>query len=895
MRLVLGARLGPYEVLVPLGAGGMGEVYRARDTKLDRVVALKVLPDTFATDPDRLARFQREAKTLATLNHPNIGSIHGLEEADGATALVMELVEGEDLAERIARGPIPVNEALAIARQIADALEAAHENGIIHRDLKPANIKVRADGAAKVLDFGLAKTTAAVGQSSQSVSLSPTITSPAMTAAGVILGTAAYMAPEQAKGRAADKRSDVWAFGCVLYEMLTGRRAFAGDDVSDTLAFVLTREPDWNLLPAAVPPAIRTLLRRCLTKDRKRRLDSAADARLEIEDALTAATTETPSARPGGAGETRRAARLERLTWLLIALGLIATITWLLVQAPAETGPVRVTLTVPPGVTLQGSGGDRLLAISPDGRRIAFVAAVGGKTQIYLRHADQFDPVPVVGTEGGVDPFFSPDGQWLGFMAGAVPGGGVIPVQEGKLKKVPIGGGPATTLGDATNRGASWGVDNTIVFATTATGGLWRVPASGGTPQQLTTLAATERSHRWPSFLPGGKAVLFSIQPGGASFDDALIAVRTLDTGEQRVVAQGGASPVYVPTGHILFGRAGALMAIPFDLQRLEVTGPPVAVLEGVSMNTGTGGSQFATAAGSLVYIPGAVSESRREILWVDRRGVSRPLGADKRPYNDLALSPDGRRIAMAVASVTGDIWLYEIARGNMRRLTFSPGLDVAPIWMPDGAHVTFNGIRNGVMQILQTGVDDGGREEQVINAGAANAQARSWHPSGNWLAYDTGDDIYILSSTGDRQPAPLVATQFTESFPAFSPDGRWIAYQSNESGSFDIYVKRFPESGGKSQVSNAGGVRPKWSRDGRELFFRSGDRMMAVTIEPAATFTAGSPRVLFEGRYAPGYDVAADGRFLMVREEQPADMAQLRFVLRWWHDLERLRLTEAR
>ncbi|MGQ0734394.1 MAG: protein kinase domain-containing protein [Acidobacteriota bacterium] len=859
-------------------------MYRARDTRLKRDVALKILPDAFAADPDRLARFQREAETLAALNHPHIAAIHGVEDSGGVRALVMEFVDGDTLAEVIARGPMPIDEALPIARQIAEALEAAHEAGIVHRDLKPANVKVRADGTVKVLDFGLAKGGGAGTASRAGGTLdSPTITSPAMTQAGMILGTAAYMSPEQAKGRAADKRSDVWAFGSVLYEMLTGTRAFDGEDVSETLAAVLRGEPDWTRLPPETPTAIRRLLGRALEKERKRRLSDMADARLEIEDALLQPASSEESTRMA-ARERRRRVWSERVAWAAFALALLAAIAWMRLRAPVEPEPVRVSLTVPSTLTLQGGGGDRLVAMSPDGRRIAFVTVTEGRTQIYLRDVDRFEPVAVAGTEGGVDPFFSPDGQWLGFVGGASPSQGVIGIVEGKLKKVAVTGGPPVTLVDAVNRGAVWGLDDTIVYTASVTGGLFRVSSAGGNPEALTKPEATERSHRWPSFLPGNKAVLFSVQPFGTTFDDALIAVRSLETGELRTVGAGGGSPVYVSTGHIVFARAGMLLGMPFDAERLEATGPPVPLLEGLAMNPGTGAGQFATAAGSLVYIRGSVGETQRELLWVDRGGVARPVGAEKRAYNDVAVSPDGR-IAAAIATITSDIWVFEIGRGAMRRLTFSPFVDNSPVWTPDGRSVTYSGQRRRALEILQTAVDGSRGEEPLLAFGSVDARIRSWHPSGNWLAFESGGDIYVAATADGGKPAPLVATPFGEASAEFSPDGRWIAYTSDETGRLEVYLQAFPGPGGKWQVSINGGQRPKWSRNGRELFFRLGQRMMAASIEPGAVSAAGAPRVLFEGQYALSYDVAPDGRFLMLRDEQPSNWTELRLVLHWRPD----------
>ena len=747
MTLATGARLGPYEIVAPLGAGGMGEVYRARDTRLDRTVAIKVLPSVLAADAQFRERFEREARAISALAHPHICTLHDVGEHNGFAFLVMEYLEGETLADRLARGHLQVDEALSFAIQIADALDAAHHRGIVHRDLKPANVMRYQDGA-KLLDFGLAKGVAPAATFS-GVSTAPTRQQD-LTAQGSIVGTLQYMAPEQIEGQEADARTDIFAFGVLLYEMLTGKKAFEGKSQASLIGAILKDQPPpVSVVQPLSPQSLDRALRRCLAKDPDDRWQTIRDLEAELRWILESHTVVVQRNVP-----RPRRAWMERLAWSIVTLGLIVTVAWMLWRVPATTGATRMTVAIASSLDLQGGGGDRLLAMSPDGRSVAFVATSGGKTQIYLRRTDRFDAVPVSGTEGGVDPFFSPDGQWLGFIGGAVPAGGIVPLTSGKLKKVPVGGGPPTTLCDAANRGASWGPDNTILFTTSATSGISRVSAAGGTPEPLTTLQPSERSHRWPSFLPGGKAVLFSIQPNGAGFDDALIAVRSLQTGEQRVVAQGGASPIYLPTGHLVFGRGGVLLAMPFDLRRLEVTGPPVPILEGVAMNTGTGAEQYATAAGSLVYLPGPASATRRELVWVDQRGAERLLGMEKRPYTELAVSPDGQRITLAVMGQAGnqDIWVYDIARGTFNRVTFSPGLDGSPIWNPDGRRVTYSSIRTGPMEILEVPFDGSGSEDRLINAAAASAQARSWHPSGKWLAYDIGGDIHVLALSDASQ-----------------------------------------------------------------------------------------------------------------------------------------------
>ena len=668
MTMQPGARLGLYEIQSPLGAGGMGEVYRAHDAKLNRDVALKVLPELFALDPDRLARFKREAQVLASLNHPNIGGIYGFEESNGLQALVLELVEGPTLADRIAQGPIPVDEALPIARQIAEALEAAHEQGIIHRDLKPANIKLRHDGTVKVLDFGLAKLAhpeAAVGR--VDVTASPTITSPAMmTGVGVLLGTAAYMSPEQAKGRAADKRSDVWSFGCVLYEMLTGRRPFDAEDVSDTLAAVLMREPDWPALSTHVPPQIVTLLKGCLEKDRRRRFADMSVAQFLLSDqaAMTPAAT--------GASPVRaKQAVWRRLAGPAVALvlaGIVGTAVWFGTR-PIPPRVARFPLTTASADALSLNGTDRDLAITPDGSRIVYVG--NGGTEILMRSLDHIESIVVArGLVRGV--FVSPDGQWVGFTD-----------NNRTLKTAAITGGPPLILTalDGGARGATWAPEDTILFATNnpATG-LQRVSAAGGEPTVVTrpNRDRGEADHLWPEILPGGRGVLFTITAVSGGLDAAQIAVLDLDTGAQTIVLRGGSHAHYVSTGHLVYTAGGELRAVAFNLSRREIQGTPVSVLPRVMTTTNGAGDYAVAADGTLVYVdaPGTARAvgADRTLVWVDRAAREEPLAVPPRAYTQPRLSPDGTRIAVYIQDQEQDTWMWDLRRATLTRLTFAPG-----------------------------------------------------------------------------------------------------------------------------------------------------------------------------------------------------------------------------
>ena len=869
--LQAGARLGPYEILSLLGAGGMGEVYRARDTRLKRDVAVKVLPATFAGDPDRLARFQREAELLAVLNHPSIAAIYGLEEASGPKALILELVEGPTLADRLARGPLSLQEALAIGRQVVDALDAAHERGIVHRDLKPANIKVREDGAVKVLDFGLAK--AFVGDSaSGNASESPTMTARA-TMAGVIIGTAAYMSPEQARGRPVDKRSDVWAFGCVLYELLTGRRTFEADDVSATLAFVITKDPDWSLLAPGTPAPIRTLLRRCLEKDPRRRLADIADARLDIEDALA-----VPSNNVAAADESRgtSAARAGSAVWprivthAVVAAAAGALGVWLSPR-PAASSVTRTTIVPPASEAVTLNRVDRNVAITPDGGRVVYVG--NNATQIFIRALDALDPVAIATSSGARGVFVSPDGRWVGF------------IENTTLKKVAITGGPSTLLTPIDGvgpRGATWTPDDTIIFATAATAtGLQRIPAAGGTPMVLTRPDPNkgEADHLWPEILPGGRAVLFTISPlsGGAKADQ--VAVLDLQTGKYRVLIRGGGHAQYLASGHLVYVADGTLRAVRFDLNRLEVRGDGVTVAPRLVTTLSDGGNFAVAANGTLVYVDAPGGGAGTSILtWVDRLGKEDSSGAPPEGSAPRS-SPDGTRVAVQKG---GDIWLYDLRRTTFTRLTTDGGL--APIWTPDGTRVVFaSGADGGVLNLWWQAADGGSQAERLTTS--ANVQAPTGiSPDGTLLVFmevspSTGLDVMQLPLKGERRAVPLVQTKAAERDGMISPNGRWIAYESDGSGRFEVYVQPFPNVGKERWlVSTAGGALPLWAPNGRELFYFAPDRtVMRVPIDPTATsWTAGPSVKQFEPRYSGPpvgipirmYDIARDGQRLLVGKE---------------------------
>jgi eukaryotic-like serine/threonine-protein kinase len=888
MTLAAGTRLGSYEVLAQIGAGGMGEVYRAHDTKLARDVAIKVLPANFVNDPERLSRFQREARMLAALNHPNIATIYGLEQSAGVTCLVMELVPGETLAERLKTGAPAIEESLKIAVQIAEALEAAHEKQIIHRDLKPANVKVTQEAKVKVLDFGLAKAFAG-DTANDDPSNSPTL-SAAATMQGVILGTAAYMSPEQARGKACDKRTDIWAFGCVLYELITGKQAFHGETTTEILAAVLRGEPDWQALPASTPVKIRDLLGRCLQKDMNKRARDAGDARIEIEEACAAPVTAelTTSASAKGIRALKWRGPILTLCALLIGAAIASLTVWNLKPSPPQ--PVsRLTIALPPGQQLAGMENGPAVAFSPDGTHLAYVARQGTNQQLYLRAMDSLEAKPIPGTEGAINPFFSPDGQWLGFFAG------------GKLKKVSVSGGAALILGDvAQPRGASWGSQGMIAFGRSDASPLRQVSDAGGTPQPLTRVEKGESIHRWPEFLPGSKAVLFAAGTSAIDFSNARVAVQSVGTGERRNLVQEGTNPHYAPSGHLVYAQGGSLMAVPFDPQPLASKGTAVPVVEGVLQFPVSGAAQYSiSATGSLAYVSGGVQSAQSKLVWVSRNGAEQPLTTPAHAYVQPRLSPDGRRVAVTITDQEAQTWLYDLSRETLTRLTFEGNYNPMPVWTPDGKRIAFESNKEGPPNLFWQLADGSGGLERLATSEYINAPT-SWSPDGQLLAFieinpTTGFDIWVLRLS-DRKAQPFLRTRFNETAPRFSPDGRWLAYISDESGRYEIYVQPYPGPGGKWQISTEGGTEPVWNPNGRELFYRSGDKMMAVDIAAQPGFTAGTPRMLFEGGYqlAPvpvaNYDVSPDGqRFLMLKPSEQAESAptQINVVLNWFEELK--------
>ena len=896
MALNSGTRLGTYTITSLIGAGGMGEVYQAHDSKLDRDVAIKVLPERFARDSERLARFQREAKMLAALNHPNIAAIYGLEQSGDTHYLVMELVPGPTLRERVAgERPIPVEEALVIAKQIAEALEAAHnsEKVINHRDLKPANVKVTPEGRVKVLDFGLAKAFA-VEPSAEDIANSPTL-SAAPTMQGVIMGTAAYMSPEQARGKHVNKATDIFAFGAVLYELLTGKQAFQGEDVTDILASVVKAEPDWKQLPGATPPAIRTLLRRCLRKDRRQRLQDATGLRIEIEDVLSGAAAAEPV--PVGRSKQR-----ERLAWLAAVVLLVSTVAlslWVVSLRRPLVEQQAIQFSVGPPENTRFSGQTTLLSISPDGNKLAFVgvSVESGKRQLWIRALDSEAAQPLPGTENPEQPFWSADSRFLAFYA------------DGKLKKIAVSGGPAQTLTEAPlGANGTWSREGVVLFGSAGAEGtvtvgmtIRRVSATGGAATPVSTLDASrgENSHYWPHFLPGGNHFLYLARSRNP--ENSAIYAASLDSQERKLLLTADSNVVYVSPGYLLFNREGTLMAQAFDAERLELTGEEVPIAEDVQFNTDGRAAFAASENGVLAYRTGAGTAST-QLVWFDRTGKQIRVLGDQSAYGDLELSSDGTRASVSILDPTRgrrDIWVYDVARGLKTRFTFDPAHEQNSIWSPDGNRIIFTSNLKGHYDLYQKASDGSGREEVLLEDNLDKFPT-SWSPDGRFILFtsigaQTRNDLFVLPLSGDRKPISFLQTQFPEYFGQFSPDGRWVTYVSNESGTPEVYVAPFPGPGGKWLVSTAGGEHPRWRPDGTEVFYRALDnRLMAAAVNgKGSSFEVGAVTPLFQttaflgGRWP--YDVSADGqRFLINTLPEQVGSAPITVVVNWMAGLRK-------
>ena len=912
MPLPDGTRLGPYQILAAIGAGGMGEVYRARDTRLNRDVAIKVLPPVFAADPGRLARFEREAQTLAALNHPHIAHIHGvIGPAESAPhALVMEFVDGEDLAARLKRGALPLDEALSVTRQIADALEAAHERGVIHRDLKPANVKVTPEGSVKVLDFGLAKATeSSSGILSGPLSDSPTVTSPAVTRLGVILGTAGYMAPEQAKGKPVDRRADIWALGVVLFEMLTGKMLYVGETVTETIAQVITQPANLETLPAHTPAPVRRILRRCLEKDPRNRFQSAGDIRIEIDEVLSGGTG-------SGMHTAPTLARRSAWHWLPAAVALAAIGVLLFVAKPwqrreATTEPsmlLDVLVDESHRLHVDENVDGAIAVISPDGRTLAYIGTRDAVRRLYVRRLDSDQAIPLAGTEGALNQFFSPDSQWIGFFS-----------QEG-LRKVPVAGGAPITIVPAVDaRGATWGPNDVIVFTPTTNSGLHRVSASGGQPSQpITTLTERERTHRWPAFLPDGKTVVYMVQVHDSTYDDGVIEAVNLETKKRTVLVRGGTHPRYLAGGILTYVREGTLFAVEFDSTSLVVKGTPQPVFSDVMESRGTGAGTGNGAAqvsfsntGTAVLLTGPAGGSRSEMVITDREGKTLSAARDRREFRSPSISPDGTRVAVQIFEGTGShIFVYDIARGTLSKVTFDGAVNGAPAWSHDGRRIAFFSDRAGKSLNIVTTRSDGGGETETITSNPYVNVPTSFSHDGTLLAAmeqgreangSYGMDIMIWSLK-DKKATPFLATRAAEMFGRFSADGRWLVYQSDESGKPEVYVRPFPGPGGKWMVSSGGGGNPTWTKGGREIVYASGgasDEFYAVDITVTGdTIAAGTPVKLFSAAVAhpPNawwHDVSADGaRFVVLKVDNTGQSAGQTHVRMITNILQRIRRT---
>ena len=892
---LIGQKIGNFEIVELIGRGGMGVVYLARDTKLDRSVAIKSMPTELQASTTARTRFTREAKLLASLSHPNIGVIHEIiEPTEGSAYLVLEYIPGETLAERMARELLPLKDALSIGLQIAEAVCAAHETGVIHRDLKPGNIKITPEGIVKVLDFGLAK--ALGGEPSEQ---STTVTQP-----GRLMGTPAYMSPEQARGKPTDKRGDIWSFGCMLYEMLTGRIPFEGETVPDTLVHIIERQPDWELLPQEIPSNIRTLLRRCLEKDQRRRLQHMGDVVIEIEETLSLPAVAPPITT--ATVEKMHPVGLRRLmVWAVVCLLVGAVAASLVTSNLKHPAPIseRVSRFIirPERELTQEALWHSALALSPDGKRLAYVEeGSDSRRRIYLRELDEFEATPLPGTEDAISPFFSPDGRWIGYVDSF----------QRKLKKVSVQGGAPVSLCDCMGfRGGSWGTDDTIIFTPVHREGIWRISASAEGMERLTIPDPNqgELGHFWPQILPGGKAVLFTVYTGRRT----TMVVYSLKTGQRHKLFEGGIYARYVPTGHIVYAYRNTLYAKPFDVKQLKVVGSSVPVVPDVSTTLGESSSaQYAFAQdGTLAYIPLVTRSTKLIPVWVDRKGRVESLpGAIPRDYYSVAISPDGTQVAFGIGGGdNANVWIYDLTQHRLTPLTSSEGGNF-PVWIPDGKWVVFRTYRAGIgiFQMFRQNVTGSGEPELLAEFEGVLGRATCCSPDGKALLvtrydYDPNhpmwdNNIWVasLEQNGKYLLRPFTQRDHVQRQGVWSPDGRWIAYSSDESGRMEVYVEAYPDPGQKVMISSGGGCQPAWSRDSKELFYRYGNKMIAASFETKPDFRVIGFEELFEGQYLcnpiyRNYDVASDGRFLMIQEPQEPTPLGINVVLNWFEELKLL------
>jgi len=886
LSLAIGQTLSQYRLIAKIGEGGMGTVWKALDIALGREVAIKIVSEAFATDTEYMTRFEREAKVLGSLNHPNIATIFGLHQADTAAGpvrfIAMEFVPGENLSQRLEHGALPLDAALDLAHQVAGALEAAHEKGVIHRDLKPANVGLTEDGEVKVLDFGLAKSFGDEAIRSLDPDLSPTLTSN-RTRDGVILGTVDYMSPEQARGHAVDKRTDIWAFGCILFEVLTGVRLFRGESASDVLAEVLKGEPAWILLPDDTPVEISQLLRRCLAKSRRDRLHDVADARLVIDDLLAQRSSPgTAASSPDQKATSPTRRRLGLVSAAAIAVtALVAGLLGGWFMGPsAERTQGSFTIELPEGLVL-ALDACVPFALSPDGTHIVFVGVDGPNRQLYRRQLDSFEVEPISGTAGAMGPAFSPDGRWIAF----------VDLTAGQIKKIDAAGGAAIPLGETTDntKGLHWGTADRLVLTTTHRTGLSVLDAETGEVLLRTEpdRGAGEKTHRHPHLLPGGDTVVFMRGTADLySYDDAEIEWLDLATGNRRRLIEDGAGPIYISTGHILFARGGALLASPFSLRTGELTGPSVEVFDGITIGSTSGTAYYAvSAAGHLAYLPGGHETLEYELVFVDRDGRASPSKLENGRYDQLSVSPSGRKLALEIGAANDNIWIHDLDRGASTRLTTAWDSE-NPVWTSDDETVLYNTVAldpsaDGADDVVGQAADGSSPPELLVEDGSPD----SWARRGKQLAFGRDGDIWVLDPNGDGEPVSFLATGSDEYDADFTQDGHWLAYVSDESERAEVYVVPYPTKDKRWQVSVDGGEAPRWSFDERELYYVQGQTMMVVDVETTPEFSVSPPRPLFEldprYEYNPSFDLFPDGRFAMIRAEKTRQ-SRIRIVLHW-------------